>query len=209
MGKIMVVVFALLLYSHPAAAQIKPALERIGSTDFSVDFTGDFQKRTCSGGVPNPCLNGVRLDADNSGGLLVTFRHHFTAWSAIEVNYDYTRFLETYNTGSITRTRVDEVTLGYVLSLQSLTGEHFAPFAEVGMGALIFSPVSSNSGAITQDRAPVLYGCGIDLSDGGHLAVRFGYRGLIFHAPDFAVSNQMVGGISHFAEPYVGIVVRF
>lgn len=209
-NKIVVAFGMLVLYSLPVFAQVIPALERGGASEISVDYTGDFPKRTCSDGIVNACISGVRVDANNSGGLLLTYRHHFTGWSSIELNYDYTRLLESYNTGSVIRARVDEVTLGYVLSFSSLTGGHFVPFAEVGMGALIFSPSSSTvSGAIAQDRAPLLYGGGIDLTDGGHLAVRLGYRGLIFQAPDFAVSSQVTGGLTHLAEPYVGIVVRF
>ena len=43
-GRILVVILALLLYVFPVAAQIKPAVGRIGFTDFFVTFTGDFQK---------------------------------------------------------------------------------------------------------------------------------------------------------------------
>jgi hypothetical protein len=208
--KIIVAFGVLVLYSLPVLAQVTPALERAGGSEISVDFTGDFPKATCSGGTVNPCINGVRVDANNSGGLLVNYRHHFTEWSSIELNYDYTRLSESYSTGSLIRARVDEVTLGYVLSFGELTGGHFVPFAEVGLGALIFTPGSSTiSGAIPQDRAPLLYGGGIDLTDGGHLAVRIGFRGLVFQAPDFAIPSLVTGGITHIAEPYVGIVLRF
>jgi hypothetical protein len=210
-GKTMFALGVLVLfYSIPVFAQVTPALQRVGASEISVDFTGDFPKKTCSGGQIDPCTTGQSVDGNNSGGLLLTYRQNFTRWSAIELNYDYTRFAESYGTGAVTRARVDEVTVAYVLSFRSLTGGHFAPFAEVGLGALIFSPTSSTiSGPIPQDRAPLLYGGGFDISDGGHLAVRLGYRGLIFQAPDFAVSSLVTGGISHIAEPYVGIVVRF
>jgi len=204
----MVVLFtALLVYSLPASAQVKPALAGVTSSEISVNFTGDFPKMTCSGELANPCLTGLRLDSSASAGLLVNYRHHFTTWSSIELNYDHTRFLENYSSGPSIRTRMDEVTVAYVVTFGSLTSEHFRPFAEIGLGALICSPISPST-AETQDHAPLLYGGGFDLTDGGHLAVRFGYRGLIFEAPDFGISSLSTG-ISHVAEPYVGIVVHF
>jgi hypothetical protein len=64
----------------------------------------------------------------------VSYRRDFTGWSAIEVNYNYTRLLKKYSTGSATQSRVDEATLGYVLSFHTFTNGHVLPLVETGLG---------------------------------------------------------------------------
>jgi hypothetical protein len=75
--KVSLLVAALALLSLPALAQES-------NSEVSANVTGNFQGQ--------PSGLGVTDTPSYSAGLLVNYRYHFNHWSAVEVNYGYTRF---------------------------------------------------------------------------------------------------------------------
>jgi outer membrane immunogenic protein len=87
------------------------------------------------------------------------------------------------------------------------------PFLLGGGGALVFSPIASsanaNFGSTTQTTGAFLYGMGFNYRLAHGFGLRFQYRGLIYKAPDFGVSDISTGSWSHSAEPSVGLTFHF
>lgn len=196
MTKVYLFVCAFALISCSAFAQN-------GNSEVSASFTGNFQQQAMGEGV---------TDAPSySGGFVVNYRYHFNRWSALEVNYGYSRFSHFYNSGFSTVANDNEATFAYLFTFGVPQGARLHPFVEAGTGALIFVPNTNESagGALTQDRAAFLYGAGASYRLTSHLGVQLGYRGLIYRDPDFALSEQFTNAMTHMAEPYAGLTLRF
>jgi opacity protein-like surface antigen len=180
-----------------------PALGQNGNSEVSANFTGNFQKQANGMGV---------LDtATDSGGFMVNYRYHFNRWSALEANYGNTLFSQVYNSGTVTRARVQEASFAYVFTFGVDREARFHPFLEAGSGALFFSPsIAGTTGpSINQNRPVLLYGGGIAYKLTHGLSAQAGYRGLVYTAPDFSVPTQVTNAKTNMAEPYVGVSFRF
>ena len=161
--------------------------------------------------------NEVTLHPTQGGGVLVSGRMRFGARSALE--FDYSRILNTqkfdappffYNFN----TSVREYSGVYVFSL--FKTEKWEPFLLGGVGALRFYPritylngVQTIYSSVNQTEFAYVYGAGTDYHAWKRLYVRAQYRGLIYKAPDFKLSNLFTGAHGHLAEPSVGLVFRF
>lgn len=184
-----------------------PAFGQNGSrSELSIDFTGDFQKQVTGLSVTD--------SATYSGGGLADYRYHFSDWSAIELNYSYTRFTQNYSYTSgnaITQANAQEFTLAYVSTLGKPASARIRPFVEAGTGGIVFSQVTAGStfSGLTQDRAVFLFGAGADWHLTSLLSLRAGYRGLLYQAPDFSVPQAVTHRATILSEPYVGVVFRF
>jgi outer membrane immunogenic protein len=181
-----------------------PALAQEGNSEVSANFTGNFQKQALGFGLTDT--------ASDSAGLLANYRYHFNRWSGVEVNYSYTRYSQYYDSGSFTQATAQEASFAYLFTFGIPRESRFHPFAEAGAGALFFSPVtagSNNTGVTSQNRAAFLYGVGATYRLRGNLSFQAGYRGLVFTAPDFTVSNQVTNARTQMAEPYAGLTFRF
>jgi outer membrane immunogenic protein len=196
---LLVCAVALLTFALPALAQDG------ARSEVSADFTGNFQKDASGLGVTD--------SPTYSGGVLANYRYYFNGWSAIEFNYSYTRFTQNYfpSGGSITQAKAQEFTLAYVNTLGTRPSTRIRPFVEAGTGGLIFSPVPAGStvDGLTQDRAVFLFGAGAEWRATPRISLRVGYRGLVYKAPDFAVSTQVTNATTLMSEPYVGVAFRF
>jgi outer membrane immunogenic protein len=177
-------------------------------SDVAVSFTGGFN-RDSSG-------SGLLQTPTNSGGFLASYRLGFASHSAVELNYGYSRNSQYYTDSLLgplagQQAAVHEATAAYVFSLGHST--RLDPFVLGGSGALVFSP-NSNSfnsivGAGTQPKPAFLYGGGLDYRLRGGLGLRVQYRGLVYKAPDFGLSELSTGSWTHTAEPSAGLVFRF
>jgi opacity protein-like surface antigen len=181
-----------------------PALAQRGNSEVSVNFTGNFQTQASGFGLTDT--------SSDAGGVLVNYRYHFNRWSAIEANYGHTQFSQIYSSGNITQSSVNEATFAYQFTFGVSSEARFHPFVEAGTGALFFSsPIlaGSNAGGFSQNRPAFLYGGGVTYKLVRQLAVQVGYRGLVYKAPDFAVTSQFTNATTQMAEPYVGLTYRF
>ncbi len=195
--KVGLILAALALIAAPIFAQG-------GNSEVSANFTGNFQNQASGLGVTD--------SASYSGGFLANYRYHFNRWSALEANYGYTRFSQSYSSGSVTQANVHETTLAYQFTFGVASDARIRPFVEAGTGALFFTgPISggSTAGGLGQARPVFLYGGGVDYKLKGPFSAQLGYRGLVYKAPDFTVPTQLTNARAHMAEPYVGLTFRF
>jgi opacity protein-like surface antigen len=201
-----VLVAVLALAAFSAAAQSdSEALD----SEAAVAFTGNVQ-RMASG-------EGTTDSATTSGGFLMNFRHRFHIIrlpfnGMVEANLTFTTFTQYYNPGgSQTQANIYEASGAYVIPFKVSSPGRWKPFVEGGGGYMQFGPVNSGSvqGAQKDHRPAVLYGGGVDWRKYNHLAIRLGYRGLVYRTPDFSLPQQVTGTWTHMAEPYVGFVYRF
>ena len=195
--KVSLLIAALALLSLPALAQG-------GNSEVSVNFTGNFQKQASGFGLTDA--------PSDSGGVLVNYRYHFNRWSAVEANYGHTQFSQIYSSGNVTQSTVNEATFAYQFTFGISNDARLHPFLEAGTGALFFSaPIlaGSNAGGFSQNRPVLLYGGGVTYRLIGHLSAQAGYRGLVYKAPDFAVTSQFTNATTQMAEPYAGLTFRF
>jgi opacity protein-like surface antigen len=184
------------VYSVPVFAQ--------GNSEVSANFTGNFQNTVTGLGVTDA--------PTDSGGLLVNYRYHFNRWSAIEANYSWTRFAQSYNTGTLSQANMNEASLAYQFTFGISEEKKLHPFVEVGTGALFFSaPITpgSTTAGLSQQRPALLYGGGVSYKLAHGLSAQVGYRGLVYKAADFSVPGQVTNAAAHMAQPYVGLSFRF
>src|SRR6202046_5022534 len=106
--------------------------QEAGRSEVSVQAFGSFVKSTTD--------NGVQQSATDSGGVLANYRFFFTNDNGVEVNYGYSLNTQTYGLPSGpfgVKSHQDEITAAYVYRHPL---RRFTPFAEAGVGALIFDP---------------------------------------------------------------------
>ena len=179
--------------------------------DFSVSGAAVFSKSVSS------TTSGLTLSPADSGAVFGTVRYHFNHLHAAEFNIGHTvdsQILQRAPDTFKIRTTVTEFSAAYVLT--PLQSRRLQPFLFAGAGALRWYPenqyINGNSsffGAYTQTSLAFLYGGGADYRLWRRLGMRMQYRGLIFRAPDFTVSDFFISAKGHMAEPSVGIVVKF
>jgi len=175
--------------------------QEAGRSEVSVQALGSFVKSTTD--------NGVQQGATNSGGVLANYRFFFTSNNGVEVNYGYSLSTQTYGlaNGPVgVKSHQDEVSAAYVYRHPL---RRFTPFAEAGVGALIFDPKEIPE-ASTQTRAAFVYGAGADFGLVKHVFLRAEYRGLVYESPTFGLSDTLgPDRITHRAEPSIGFGYRF
>jgi outer membrane immunogenic protein len=190
---------AILLAGSLAALPV--SAQEASRSEVSVQALGSFVKSTTD--------NGVQQGATNSGGVLANYRFFFTNDNGVEVNYGYSLNTQTYGlpAGLLgVKSHQDEVTAAYVYRHPL---RHFTPFAEAGVGALIFDPKDA-PGASTQTRAAFVYGGGADYNLTKRVFLRAEYRGFVYNSPTFDLSDTLgTDRVTHRAEPSVGFGYRF
>jgi opacity protein-like surface antigen len=187
--------FTLVLMAIPAVAQ-EEDYTRFKS-EITAQATGSFVKSTTQGGVSE--------NADNTAGVVGTYRFYFNRHNGVEVNYGYTQNTEKYDQTGIA-TNSHEVSAAYVLRLPK---KRWSPFVLAGAGGMIFDP-RNFAGASYQARPAFVYGGGADFNLSDHLFVRAEYRGFVYNSPTYdlaALSGQ--DRTTHRAEPSIGIGWRF
>ena len=190
--------FGVALTALPAFSQEETPLYR---NEASVQAFGSFLKTTTSNGVDN--------SATNSGGVLATYRFLLDRHNGVEINYGYSRNTLNYGSnGSIfsLKNNSHEATAAYVFRVPM---KRWTPFAEAGVGALIFDP-HGTTGIDAQAKAAFVYGGGADVNLTNHVFLRAEYRGFVYNSPTWYL--PALGGLdrtTHRAEPSVGFGYRF
>jgi len=192
--------FAVILLGGALAAL--PAFsQEAGRSDAAVQAFGSFVKTTTD--------NGVQQGGTNSGGVLASYRFYFSNSHGVEVNYGYSLNTQTYGlaAGPLgVKSNQHEVTAAYVYRHAV---RHFTPFAEAGVGGLVFAPTDA-PGASTQARAAFVYGGGADFNLAKRVFVRAEYRGLVYNSPTFDLTPALgADRVTHRAEPSIGFGYRF
>lgn len=189
---------------------ISTAFAQESRSDFALSGIGVFPRQTTG--------NGIQQDPSNSGGFLLSYRYAFQSHSSLEVNYSYSRDTQYYTIVGTTagpfaaqQANVHEFTGAYVLDAGR--SRRVDPFVLAGIGALVFNPITNSTnatfGSTTQTTAAFLYGFGLNYRLVHGLGLRLQYRGLIYKAPDFGVSEISTNSWTHSAEPAIGLTFRF
>jgi len=175
--------------------------QEAGKSEVSVQAFGSWVKNTTQ--------NGVQQDATNSGGILANYRFFFSKSHGVEVNYGYSLNTQSYGlaTGPLgVKANQHEVTAAYVYRHPF---KRFTPFAEAGVGGLVFDPTDA-PGASTQARVAFVYGGGADLNLTQRFFMRAQYRGLVYNSPTFDLTAAAgADRVTHRAEPSIGFGYRF
>ena len=204
----------------------KTLLEKTGSfvqdTDINVNLYGAFPM-TATGAVPQESgqpasgFTALKQTADPSAGFRFGVRHVFNPLFGLEFNAGYNRATQNF-TGATPHqngevySHAKPITLDYVLSMQHLY-HGFQPFVLVGAGLISYNISSTGIFAARAQKIPVgEYGIGADYHPGAFpqfMAMRFQFRGLVGHAPDYRLPILSTNNVVNISEPQVGLVFKF
>jgi opacity protein-like surface antigen len=168
-------------------------------------------------GLFSPTIHGaanVKQSATGALGLLLSYRYMVTPRSALEVNYSFAQNSEKYSTSFEPYARIhareQEITGAYVYSLNF---KRFSPFAQVGIGVLVFTPVLDNGTNLLDTKSTKgiagLFGGGVAYELSPSFDVRVEYRGYLTKTPSFGESNFQTNRYEIISAPAVGVAYHF
>ncbi|WP_263383832.1 outer membrane protein [Granulicella arctica] len=165
---------------------------------------------------PNVTGNAVHMSTTHTLGFLGSYRYLLTPRSGLELNYGFLQNDNKYVTSFIPNgrihTRQQEITGAYVYNL---TFKKINPFAEVGVGALIFTPIkdfsTNNLDAKQNTNIGGLFGAGVAYEISPSFDIRAEYRGFIAKAPDFSTANAVfkTNRYEVISTPAIGVAYHF
>jgi opacity protein-like surface antigen len=175
----------------------------------TISATGSFEQSTNG--------NRIHQTANDSAGILFSYRHFFTNHQGVELDYGFSRFDQQYSSLNAAApfslgvpANTNEATASYVY--RRGVGHRLSPFVSAGTGALVFVPDSFTAGGTTGSTFATpdfVYGAGADVAVSRRVSLRLGYRGHVFEAPDFGVPGIKTGSVTHMAEPFGGLSLHF
>ena len=166
--------------------------------------------------MPQVNSNGIQVNATKPIGFLGSYRYMLTPRSALEANYTFAQNILKYNTNFQPdiriHTRQQEVSAAYVYSLNF---RKFSPFAEAGVGALIFSPIkdfkTNEFSTKRNTRLGGLFGAGVAYELSPSFDIRAEYRGFVTKTPDFSLPADIINTNRYtvFMSPAIGVAYHF
>jgi len=168
-------------------------------------------------GIFGPTVHGaanVKQEMTGALGLLLSYRYMLTPRSALELNYSFAQDSQKYATsfepyGRI-HSRQQEATGAYVYSLNF---KRYSPFAEVGVGTLIFTPVLDEGtnllGTKSTKGIAGLFGGGLAYELSPSFDIRAEYRGFLVKAPNFGETNFSTNRYEIISMPTIGVAYHF
>jgi outer membrane immunogenic protein len=168
-------------------------------------------------GIFGPTVHGATQVTQNMTGalgLLLSYRYMLTPKSALEANYSFAQDSQKYDANFERNARVhsrqQEITAAYVYSLNF---KRFSPFAEVGVGTLIFTPVLDNGtnllGTKSTKGIAGLFGGGVAYELSPSFDIRVEYRGYLTKAPNFGQGNFSTNRYEIISAPAIGVAYHF
>ncbi len=166
--------------------------------------------------MPQVNSNGIQVNATKPIGFLGSYRYMLTPRSALEANYTFSQNNLKYNTNFQPNirihTRQQEISLAYVYSLNF---RNFSPFAEAGVGALIFSPLrdfqTNEFSTKRNTNLGGLFGAGVAYELSPSFDIRAEYRGFVTKTPDFGLPGDIIrtNRYTVFMSPAIGVAYHF
>jgi len=195
------------------------AVAQEGRSSIALQGTGLFTSKSSG---TDPFGSGVTRQADNTGGVLISYRYRLWSWLSAEGDYGLARDPMQFSTSTGIFNGdawMHQATAAFIVKLPSSARFRLSPYLLAGGGAVIFDPTSSgfrtaggfatNPAATNETKAAFIYGGGADFPIAKRWSLRGEYRGLVYHAPNFGVSTLSTGTVTHTAQPSLGIVYRF
>ena len=178
-------------------------------SEISVQGTGFFTKDSND--------QDILQQGTQTGGVLSSYRYHINRWLSAEAAYGWNRNSQLFSTpGGFARIQADvhQATGGVVVSLPAFRRLRAIPYVLAEGGALVFNPTNEGRSVLGAERQTVgvfVYGGGADfpIPNIRHVSLRLEYRGLVYNAPNFGLSNLNTSQVTHTAEPSAGLVFRF
>jgi len=176
--------------------------------DVSISASGAF--------APVITGNSVRKNTSTTLGFLASYRYMLTPRSALELNYGYAQNRQYYTVfgksqGGI-HTLQNEISGAYVYNLNF---KNFNPFAEIGVGAMIFHPLKdegTNQFDVKQNtNIGALVGGGLAYEISPSFDIRAEYRGFLVKTPDFSLPGDIfkTNRYEVISSPSIGIAYHF
>ncbi|RXH55050.1 outer membrane protein [Granulicella sibirica] len=167
-------------------------------------------------GLFSPQINGnaVQLNTTTTLGVLASYRYMLTPHSALELNYSFGQNSTKYIISSLpngrVHTRIQELTGAYVYSLNF---RNFNPFAEVGVGGMLFSPIKDYGTTLLDTKQNTnigaLFGVGLAYEVSPSFDVRAEYRGFVVKSPDFGLADFKTNRYEVISIPAIGVAYHF
>ena len=149
-------------------------------------------------------------------GILGSYRYLLTPRSGLELNYGwaqnslvYSAFSANVPVGRV-HSRQQEISAAYVYSRNY---KRFNPFAEAGVGAMIFTPILDNGTTRLDTKRNTniggLFGAGVAYELSPSFDLRAEYRGFVLKVPDFGVSAFTTNRYYVISTPSIGVAYHF
>ncbi|MES2391266.1 MAG: outer membrane beta-barrel protein [Acidobacteriota bacterium] len=147
-------------------------------------------------------------------GVLGSYRYDLTPRSQLELNYGFSQYTIHYHNVTLPQGQVhakqQELSGAYVYTR---TYHNFNPFLEVGIGAMIFTPILDNGTTVKDTRQNTnigaLFGGGLAYEISPSFDVRVEYRGFALKTPDFGEPLFKTNRYYVVQTPSVGIAYHF
>lgn len=168
-------------------------------------------------GIFGPTIHGandVTQSMTGALGLLLSYRYMLTPRSALELNYsfgqDSQKYSVSFDKNGRIHSRQQEVTAAYVYSLNF---KRYSPFAEAGVGTLIFTPVldagTNQLGTKSSKGVTGVFGGGLAYEISPSFDIRAEYRGMVTKTPSFGVGNFPTNRYEIISMPVIGVAYHF
>jgi hypothetical protein len=198
--------------------QIANSINIGGKGPLTADAAHNFHLAAAVTAVITTTLNSppAHQSTDNTPGGLVSFGRRSANWLDFNINYQFSRFTESYaaiNQTSLTNVPVtfQEISAEYLHTWwdDGLSTHRLRPFLGLGGGALLFTPTNTAQFS-TQTRATGLVDLGADIPlHGERVSLRISSHTLAYKAPDFNSSALSNNRWVVSTEPVVGLNFRF
>jgi hypothetical protein len=200
-----IIVVAGMLSCHAQDTQAAPKQK------FDVGVGGFYQVTNQANG------NFIVDDTTESGGALFSLRQPYRPWLGWEANVGYTKFYEAYNKGVVkVENNVTDFSFSYLFQSPTIYGVQ--PYASVGGGVIVFSPISGTvtnllsptTGSLPSQLVPEFaFNFGLNYPIFSRLGVRGGLRGLEYKTPDFHQTYLDTRNLRTTLEPNITVYFRF
>lgn len=174
--------------------------------DASASYVGTYQP-TING-------NGVTQTSTFGNGVLLGYRFMLTPTSALQANYQYTRFHTNFVAPFSQASIYGSMQEGSISYVRSFVYKKFNPFVEGGMALLLFTPIdnthtSTNAG--TRSKAPAgVFGGGIAYELSPSWDLRVEYRAYLSYANNYGIPQFKTDRYEYFInQPTVGFAYHF
>ena len=168
-------------------------------------------------GIFGPTIHGaanVQQSSTGALGLLMSYRYMLTPRSALELNYSFAqnsqKFVTSFSPYARIHARQQEITAAYVYSLNF---KRFSPFAEVGVGTLIFTPILDQGTNLLTTKSTKgiggLFGAGVAYELSPSFDIRAEFRGFLVKAPNFGQTNFSTNRYEIISMPTIGVAYHF
>lgn len=187
--------------------------------DINVNAFGAFPSNASG---PGPLVNGRQFfpltqTADPSAGFRIGGRYVFSPIFGLEVNFGYSRATQHFTSvnpqqSGVVYSHAKPFTIDYVATPR-VVWRGFKPFILGGAGFISYNISSFAALPAKPEYIPVFeYGGGADYHPTAFpniMSLRFQYRGLVGHAPDYLLPYLATANLINVAEPQVGLVFKF